>query len=400
MKNEKLLEKIGEISEEYIIAAVPAKKKRPWVKWTALAACFGLVIFAATRLIPMLEPMPGLPMLTITEALGEGRGFEGYMAYDISELVNGNPWAKARDLSTLPVFQNLAAYNEYDQVPGADLDQMEEFLLTVASRLGIDIDAVEVTDDTPDKAAQDEITQKFAMSGQSVPEGYFSPRKVMLEDKGIRVEVDDQMTAEIWFAPAVALPGQYNFAGDATYAEIAAVAEYLKEEYKDLLGMENPQVNIYGGDYGISGGQTYQIEFYEGSGDIAGQIINYNFYRVAFYGDGNGKLFLARVFRPDLSQKVGDYPIMTVNKAKRLLADGHYITTVSEEMPGLAYVAKVELVYRNGGREKYFMPYYRFYVELPDMETDAGLKTYGAYYVPAIEDAYISNMPVWDGSFN
>ena len=31
---------------------------------------------------------------------------------------------------------------------------------------------------------------------------------------------------------------------------------------------------------------------------------------------------------------------------------------------------------------------------------DDGLKAYGAYYVPAVESAYISDMPVWDGSFN
>jgi hypothetical protein len=66
----------------------------------------------------------------------------------------------------------------------------------------------------------------------------------------------------------------------------------------------------------------------------------------------------------------------------------------------LEYVAKVELVYRTGGTEQYFMPYYRFYVELPDMERENGLKTYGAYYVPAVEGEYISNMPVWDGRFN
>lgn len=45
------------------------------------------------------------------------------------------------------------------------------------------------------------------------------------------------------------------------------------------------------------------------------------------------------------------------------------------------------------------MPYYRFYVELPEEESD-GMKTYGAYYVPAVEEKYISNMPLWDGSFN
>lgn len=54
------------------------------------------------------------------------------------------------------------------------------------------------------------------------------------------------------------------------------------------------------------------------------------------------------------------------------------------KLPGIDYVAKAELVYRTGAREEYFMPYYRFYVELPEEERD-GLKTYGIYYVPAVE---------------
>ncbi len=45
------------------------------------------------------------------------------------------------------------------------------------------------------------------------------------------------------------------------------------------------------------------------------------------------------------------------------------------------------------------MPYYRFYVELPE-EKRAGLNNYGAYYVLAVEKEYLTNMPVWDGSFN
>ena len=66
----------------------------------------------------------------------------------------------------------------------------------------------------------------------------------------------------------------------------------------------------------------------------------------------------------------------------------------------LAKLKKAELIYRTGEYEEYYMPYYRFYVELPEEERENGLKTYGAYYVPAVESSYIYNMPVWDGSFN
>ena len=66
-------------------------------------------------------------------------------------------------------------------------------------------------------------------------------------------------------------------------------------------------------------------------------------------------------------------------------------------------VRKVELVYRNTyWMDKIYMPYYKFYIEIPELENrfGHGLKHYGAYYVPAVESEYISNMPMYDGSFN
>ncbi len=82
------------------------------------------------------------------------------------------------------------------------------------------------------------------------------------------------------------------------------------------------------------------------------------------------------------------------------MAEGSCLTTVPREMPGLEYVKKVELVYRTGDYETYYMPYYRFYVELPEEKREHGLRDYGAYYVPAIDRAYISNMPTWDEGFH
>ena len=437
MKSKRILEKIGDISEDYIAEANPIKqRKRTWVKRGALAACVALAAFIFIKVIPinLIGPAPeqhdlpilateqddqpllateqdSLPMLAVSEESGDGMGFEGYMAFEISEIVNDNPWTETMEISTLPVYQNLLSSDEDYHGLGADLEKMKELLLNVASRLDLDVDNLEITDNTPDEETQAAITEKFAQTGENVPEGYFSPTAVMIEDNGIKVEVDQQLTAKISFDPAVTLPDEYNFTHYATYEQVAAVAEYLKENYHGLIGMDNPQANIFGGDYSLLFGedvdtygaqqaQSYGIEFYDASGDNTNQIINYNFTRVAFYNDDDGKLFLARVFQPDLSEKVGDYPIITADEAKALLGNGNYITSVPVELPGLEYVAKVELIYRTGGMEQFFMPYYRFYVELPDMERDNGLKTFGAYYVPAVEGTYISNMPVWDGSFN
>lgn len=54
------------------------------------------------------------------------------------------------------------------------------------------------------------------------------------------------------------------------------------------------------------------------------------------------------------------------------------------------FIAKKELIYRRGPMEEILLPYYRFYVLLPEetppYAAEKGLKTYGAYYVPAIVD--------------
>lgn len=417
MEIKKKNEQSGEPSEDKIPEASPIiKRNRPWIKWIVLAACLVSVaiIFIKVFSTKPIEPAPepeDLPMLTVPEDSGEGMGFEGYMVYDIAEIVNDNPWTETMGISTLPVYKNLLSYDENYHILGADFDKMKELLLNVADRLAMGVDPLDIADDTPDNNTKAAITEKFAQTGQTVPENYFSPTFVMIEEKGIKIEVDQHLTAKITFEPTITLPDEYNFTHYASHDQVTAVAEYLKAAYENLIEMGNPQINIYGGDYAtfseedseIYGGQqaqSYSIEFYDAIGDHANQIVNYNFHRVAFYCNDDGKLFLARVFQPDLSEKIGDYPIITVNEAKALLENGNYITSVPEELPGLEYEAKVELVYRTGGMEQYFMPYYRFYIELPDMEKEDGLKTYGAYYVPAVEGAYISNMPLWDGSFN
>ena len=348
------------------------KKKISRIKRGAAAACFAVIVFAVAVLFLHDEPelSSNLPMLSISENTSDGMGYEGYMAYDISELVNANPWNEESEISALPVYQNLLHYDENHNTSGADFDKMQEFILDVAGRLGLDPNNLTITD------------------------------SVIMEAEGIKIEVDQTMTATIYFDPAISLPEEYNFTHYASYADTVAAADYLKSEYGELIGMDNPQVNIHGGDYNIYSQQSFSIEFFDTANREIEQIINYNFNRVAFYCDDNGELFLARVYQPNLSKKIGDYPIITSDQAKELLLNGNYISTVPYEFPGAEFIKKVELIYRTGGYEEYYMPYYRFYVELPEAEHENGLKDYGAYYVPAVEGSYISNMPTWDGSFN
>ena len=323
---------------------------------------------------------PNLPFLDATMIFGDG-GFEGYMLHDISELVNTNPWTENLEIDTLPVYNNTLNLDERYNITNIDYDKTNSLILDIAKRCGLKEDEIEI------------VRQ---------PNSYYGG--LLVEAEGFEIEVDPQLTATIKFEPTISLPEEYNFTyNNSTYDDMLEVAKYLQTKYSNIIDFENPQINITGGYYNISNQQSYNIEFFDNSGDITQNIINCHFNRVTFYCSEDGNLWMIRVFQPDLSQKIGDYPIITKEKATELLSNGNFASSVPFDFPGVEYVKKVELVYRNAyWVDKIYMPYYKFYIELPERENwhGNGEKEYGAYYVPAVDGKYLKNMPVYDGRFN
>ncbi|MDE6260128.1 MAG: hypothetical protein K2M42_04595 [Oscillospiraceae bacterium] len=363
---------------------IPMRKHAGVLRGAVIAAaCLALAVCAGVYLHggqsgprPDTAQLPRLPLSTeVTEP--NGMGFEGYLAFDSSELVNANPWRSDAKLSALPVYRNLVPLDGAG-VPKVTPDPVRtrETLLETAALLGLNPDSLEI-DENP------ELGLGFTARAE-----------------GAEIRAWENRTVAISFDPAISLPEGYEFGHHAAYEELAAAAEYLKAQYKDLIAMDDPQVNISGGDYTFYGDQMYSLEFFDAGDGPVDSLLNYNFRRAAFYGNDEGKLFGIRLYSTDLSEKIGDYPIITPKTAQKLLLEGRYITNVPQELPGKQYVKKVELLYLTGGREEYFMPYYRFLVELPEEAQENGLNTYGAYYVPAVEEAYLTGLPVWDGSFN
>lgn len=404
MRGNELLDKMELIDSAYVEAAdnKPKTKKKISIKWVSIAACLCLIITSIT-VIPRLQNSSSfkkLEPIEISEFLDSGMGFEGYSAYDISELTNANPWKENSKISTLPVYRNPMFQGENQPTPKPDFEKMRKLILDVADRLGLDKNDYTITDNAPNEETKQKIIEKFELLGETVPEGYFDPTELILTAEGIKIKADQTLTAIITFEPAVTIPKKYNFTHHASYNDKVAVAEYLKTTYNDLIGFKNSLVNVSGGDYNIYNQQSYFIEFFDGSRNQIKQLINYNFNKITFSCDDQGKLHLVTILQPDLSIKVGDYPIINSTKAKEKLLSGSYLTSVPYDISGKEYVKKVELIYRTVTWEEYYIPYYRFYVELPEEEAENGLKKYGAYYVPAITDEYIIKMPTYDGSFN
>lgn len=403
MRGKDLYEKLTEIDDDIILSAgnISKSNKPFYFKLFSAVACLAIILSVVSFWNGnKVTTDPNLPMLTLNTEFSSNMGYEGYMAYDISDLTNANPWNENVKLTHLPVIRNKLVFNALQKAENPDYALMEELLKETAQSLGMKIEDIPITNDVPDEETQKEIIDKLTQADAEVPEGYFDISMLFMEDETYQIEVDTSYTVTVNFKTPVTLPSDYNFTHYATKEDTYKVAEYLKKEYANLIGLKKPMINISGGDYNIYGDQSFSIAFFEKSSNPVQSILNYHFNTIAFYCDDEGALFLARKYYTDLSEVIGNYPIIDAEKALTLLKNGNYITTVPQGFERAEFVKKVELVYRTDATEKLFLPYYKFYVELPDMKLENGLNDYGTYYVPAVDEQYLENMPVWNGSFN
>ena len=158
MKAETILDSLNFLDDEIIIETDRLRKtprqvrsRWPWLKWGAAAACLLAALWMTSKLWPAarLEPspeaeLPYLPVLTVSDISAGGMGFEGLMAFDISELTNANPWTEDITLTTLPVYRNQQDYEENYYPVDVDWEQMNELLLETAGKLGMDTGSLNI----------------------------------------------------------------------------------------------------------------------------------------------------------------------------------------------------------------------------------------------------------------
>ena len=440
MRGNEFLDKMELIDPAYVEAAdkKPVKQRGAWIKWGATAACLFLVVSGVLSLrqhaIPgwplspnsQSTPVPGsydsgmalypaettppeqsslgtteiAPNVSLSSdaitipALQVNAGFEGYMCYDLSELDNGNPWSEEMNITSLPVYKNLAYDPTGAGIPrGLNEAEMMVQLNSVATALNLEM-----------------LETEFIRDGYVEKNGEWvldeTPTRIETETNNGIITVEADGSIEYCLPEdGLALPSEYHFTNSNTTAEEATkVLSYFMEEYKSLLNWTEPRANTFG-DYDIFGDFYRSYSLYDASGNDADDILNYNFCYIQFYPNEQGHLTLIRIKNGlENAEKIKDYPIITIQEATERLCNGNYQSSVPLEFPGESSIEKVELAYRTGRLEEILLPYYRFYVLLPDsMNTrsaELGLKTYGIYYVPALPDEYIINMPTYDGRFN
>lgn len=386
MNGNEFLDKMSFADPAYVEEADrPVKKRTTWRRWGAMAACLAVLLGIGFLFFPRSSPdtpdpvqteLPTLPV-SMGPSLG-GYGYEGYYVRDISELKNTSPSQIGSLPDTLPVFRNAAGGYPLQAASEEYMAKMLTLCRSVAGRLGWDAEkTAEVWEERSDGLAPTTVTATGA--------------------DGVKIEVDQFMTVTISY-PDRNRPFSENVL--PTYDDAHKLAEKLLAEYRGLMGFSSPQICITGGYYNIDGEQSYDIAFVETGGTQTEELLEFFFHGAEFFCNEGGEPWLIHLRCTDLSDKVGDYPIITAQQAQAQLVAGHYITSCGWEMPGEAYIRKVELVYRTGEYDEYFMPYYRFYVELLEEAPVEGCMHLAAYYVPAVAEEYLAPLSTWDGRFN
>ncbi|MBR2640570.1 MAG: hypothetical protein IKD39_08425 [Oscillospiraceae bacterium] len=410
MKAEDISEAMNNINEDFVVSAderrKPKVRKSAWVKWVSAAAAIAVICFAGAKLFyndpivyapeddpiapPPYENEPeygaSLPILEYIESSSNAYGFEGYMAYDISELENGNPWNEKMVLKTLPVFRN----NSFNEIGIAYPGIGEEAML---KKLG------ELTGGAQNATEYTYIGDYT--SGTGIPDDFVTSIEAVFGNSTIEIQSNGGVVVKYNGFDGEELPKDISFTHTETSeGEAFETIRYLYENYGDIIGIPEATF-VTSKEYTFSGEEIRDYRIYDFSGDEISDMLNFAFNEVQLAPNDEGKLMLIRINdKLSCAEKIGDYPIISPDEAKDMLLDGGYITTVPFEMPGEKYIEKVELIYRSGIGENIWMPYYRFLVELPEMAQENGLKNFGAYYVPAVEPEFITGLPLWNGSFN
>ena len=316
-------------------------------------------------------------------------GFGGIMVFDISEYDSPNPWSEDLQLSTLPVFRNLS-YVEH--VGGAPVYLSEEEMLTMAKNTAAALGATIISTEAE--------TIGDAMGNP--PEEYADRTYYVTADCDtviINVEGDGEITVRI--KEPVKLDG-YSFTYQNTDKEEGErTVAYLAERLRGLLQYSNP-VSYTINDRNIYEEQHRMYYIYDRSDDIVQDILNYNLCYTEVYPNDDGTFDFIRMFNQLVSSEfLGNYPVISENEARSLLLNNSYISTVHLETIEESDIGKVELMYRMN--DEYVLPYYLYYVDITDIayySPDSEMKTYGLFFVPAVRAEYLSDISVWNGSFN
>lgn len=421
-KNERLLQQLGDVNDKFIAEANPKPPKNR-IKWTLIGAmgtaAAGVIIWQGVKNIPDKKPEKSvsetkkygeiiefpentgeLEIIRTTDPGGGGMGFEGFMAYDVSTLLDGNPSRENCNFTELPVFIRPDHENYSKDTNVYSIEEMDERLRDIASQL----------------------TDEEYIKGYANKHGY----NLSATAGDIELKMESSGKIGIEFATAIDIPDEFGIytIKNADKSQISSSLEYLGEKYGSIFGFYAPVPSIRI-EYDIYNNCMASCHLYEDSDDPLTSLMNYSFRYLGFRGeeipiDNSDKYtnpYDAYEYPGDLKnisyfddfsylEFTGMYPIISYDEAYNKLISGDYYTTVWDEhyLPDGINTDEITFTgisYNRTNDYKYTLPYYRFLIELHpertgDMKLADGMREFGAYYVPAVSPDYlvIENMDV------
>lgn len=291
-------------------------------------------------------------------------------AHTENEILSSSP--QYNGITEMPVFKNRFYRDKYGKtISDINKDEMLEKVKWVANSLNLDIN-------------------KMESSSQSV----------IAYCDGLEIEATYEEDIFLKFKPPIILPEQYlDFNSDLEENNMNTT-KYLTDKYKNLLNMKSPYPELTGGDFNIYSERQFQLNVFENDGDMLNKILGYNFNRAKFYLDENKRLSKIYIHKVDISQKIGDYPILTVDDAKNIFVKDKFVKDVLKTSKVENCIKRIELGYNFEMIYRYetdlIIPYYKFLIEIPSETLKNNFKSYQYFYIPAVQPEYLEDESVWD----
>ena len=323
-------------------------------------------------------------------------GYEGILIH----IVNGEyysqetyeyrksllPWNMEMEVAALPVYKNLA----YADIEGHQYSAISVFL---------DEDTlVAMVEDIASKVDMQVVHTKINKTTYKELKNIVYGIEATTDKGSIKIEGDGRVYVN--FFEGVQLPKEYEMKDSATIEQANATVSYLLEQYGDLFPSKDMSPNCYDAyDNKAQRYVNYQAvaRVYSAEG-----IDDYYFNQVQF--EYNEQLGLTGISYGDVrsaAELVGYYPIISVEEAKEILVEGKGIeyeidfARYDVALSDLEDTSYVELIYNTPNQNlyyyfagnKYYQPFYCFYVKMGSLEE------YCRFYVPAIKGATENEIP-------
>lgn len=374
-KEERLLYAMTEVEDTYLDEVELPRNtygKVFLMKWMGVAASVAILVFFATLVPKNLVVNPPIDTEsegTMTESthtgfdiiLGGGPGLVS--EEELEKHLSTAPWNEEMEVSTLPVYKNLSFYSTAGNSVYLDSETLLQMTEDIAGKLDAEIISWEYILNTGNESKTLEgITAEINIG---------------------KITVYGNGKISISFSEGIPLEDGHVFSDEASVESADETVAYLLERFSDLIQVDGLVPACYV-SYDLSGNREVAYRAV-GSGVGTNHIVEHYFNQVSFYGDeekGLTRMHFGNALAA--TECMGDYPVLSVEEAKKKLQDGHFISSVGTSFvkDGVFNddtIGGVELMYLAIPAEEYHQPYYCFYVQAK--EESLG---YGRFYVPAI----------------